>query len=40
MDSNAWLALKTKSYDSLSVLWGVLGPKVLFVKGSPYSWIY
>ncbi|KAK7700666.1 hypothetical protein SLS64_010810 [Diaporthe eres] len=40
MDSNAWLALKTKSYYSLSVLWGVLGPKVLFDKGSPYSWIY
>ncbi|KAH8757348.1 OPT oligopeptide transporter protein-domain-containing protein [Diaporthe sp. PMI_573] len=40
MDSNAWLASKTKSYYSLSVLWGILGPKVLFDEGSPYSWIY
>lgn len=40
MDSNAWLALKTKSYYSLSVLWGVLGPRHLFAEGSPYNWIY
>lgn len=40
MDSNAWLALKTKSYYSLSVLWGILGPKHLFAEGSPYNWIY
>lgn len=40
MESNAWLALKTKNYYSLSVLWGVLGPKVIFAKGSLYSWIY
>lgn len=38
--STAWLALKTRNFYSLSVLWGVLGPKVFFAKGQPYSWIY
>lgn len=38
--STAWLALKTRNYYSLSVLWGVLGPKVIFSKGSAYNWIY
>ena len=38
--SQAWLALKTRNYYSLSVLWGVLGPKVFFSKGSDYAWIY
>jgi len=30
--SSAWLALKTRNFYSLSVLWGVLGPKVFFAK--------
>lgn len=37
--SNAWNALKTRNFYSTSVIWGVLGPKVLFSKDSPYSWI-
>jgi OPT family small oligopeptide transporter len=40
LESNSWLALKTKNYYSLSVLWGVVGPKVIFAKDSLYSWIY
>ncbi|EFX04527.1 isp4 protein [Grosmannia clavigera kw1407] len=39
-ESNSWLALKTKNYYSLSVLWGVLGPKVIFANDSQYNWIY
>lgn len=38
--SVAWNALKTKNFYSLSVLWGVIGPKVLFSTDSIYSWIY
>lgn len=38
--SVTWNALKTKNFYSLSVLWGVIGPKVLFAKESIYSWIY
>jgi OPT family oligopeptide transporter len=38
--SEGWLALKTKNYYSLSVLWGILGPKVFFSSASPYAWIY
>jgi hypothetical protein len=38
--SSAWLALKTRNFYSLSVLWGVLGPKVFFAKGAEYAWIY
>ena len=38
--SPSWLALKTKNFYSLSVIWGVLGPKVFFGKDSPYSWLY
>lgn len=38
--SQAWNAVKTRNYYSLSVIWGVLGPKVFFGKGSMYSWIY
>ncbi|EJT75799.1 oligopeptide transporter 6 [Gaeumannomyces tritici R3-111a-1] len=38
--SEGWLALKTKNYYSLSVLWGILGPKVFFSSESPYAWIY
>ncbi|KAF7956268.1 hypothetical protein EAE96_005188 [Botrytis aclada] len=38
--SQAWNAVKTRNYYSLSVIWGVIGPKVLFGEGSLYSWIY
>ncbi|KAI9731219.1 MAG: hypothetical protein M1834_005412 [Cirrosporium novae-zelandiae] len=38
--SNSWNALKTKNFYSLSVIWGVLGPKVFFAKDSPYAWVY
>ncbi|ATZ50510.1 hypothetical protein BCIN_06g00120 [Botrytis cinerea B05.10] len=38
--SQAWNAVKTRNYYSLSVIWGVLGPKVFFGEGSMYSWIY
>ncbi|CAK7200166.1 hypothetical protein SEUCBS139899_002857 [Sporothrix eucalyptigena] len=38
--SNAWDALQTRNYYSLSVIWGIIGPKVLFAKGSEYNWIY
>ncbi|KAK4218481.1 oligopeptide transporter 6 [Rhypophila decipiens] len=40
VESNSWLALKTKNFYSLSVLWGILGPKVFFAEGSDYHWIY
>ncbi|CAK7233562.1 hypothetical protein SBRCBS47491_008654 [Sporothrix bragantina] len=38
--SNAWNALQTRNYYSLSVIWGIIGPKVLFANGSEYNWIY
>lgn len=38
--SNSWYAVKTKNYYSLSVLWGILGPKVFFSPSSPYNWLY
>ncbi|KAI6262912.1 hypothetical protein ACKVWC_007736 [Pyricularia oryzae] len=38
--SESWLALKTRNFYSLSVLWGILGPKVFFSSGSDYAWIY
>ena len=38
--STAWRALQTKNYYSLSVVWGVLGPRVFFAKDSPYAWVY
>jgi hypothetical protein len=37
--STAWNALQTRNFFSMSVLWGVLGPKILFQKDSPYYWI-
>jgi hypothetical protein len=40
VESTAWLALKTRNYYSMSVLWGILGPKVIFAKESLYYWIY
>ncbi|KAK3319793.1 oligopeptide transporter 6 [Cercophora scortea] len=39
VESNAWLALKTRNYYSISILWGILGPKVFFAPGSDYNWI-
>lgn len=38
--STTWNALKTKNFYSFSVIWGVLGPKVIFGPDSPYTWIY
>ena len=38
--STAWNALKTKNFYSLSVIWGVLGPKAFFGQSSEYGWIY
>lgn len=38
--SASWLALKTRNFYSLSVLWGVLGPKAFFGPDSQYRWIY
>src|ERR1700691_6002797 len=38
--SEAWDAVQTRNFYSMSIIWGVLGPKVLFGKGSDYSWIY
>jgi hypothetical protein len=38
--SQTWNAVQTRNFYSSSVLWGVLGPKVFFGKGSPYSWVY
>ncbi|KAK0725295.1 oligopeptide transporter 6 [Lasiosphaeris hirsuta] len=35
-----WYALKTRNYYSISVLWGILGPKVFFSAGSEYAWMY
>jgi OPT family small oligopeptide transporter len=37
--STAWNALKTKNFYSLSVIWGVLGPKIFFGQDSEYNWI-
>lgn len=34
-----WNALKTRDFYSMSVLWGILGPKALFGADSPYRWI-
>ena len=39
-ESNDWRALRTKNYYSLSVLWGILGPGVIFGPRSQYYWIY
>ncbi|KAK3385091.1 isp4 protein [Podospora didyma] len=39
-ESNSWLAMKTRNYYSLSVLWGILGPKMSLSEGSDYSWVY
>ena len=38
--SLSWSALQTKNFYSLSVLWGVIGPKNFFGPGSEYSWLY
>lgn len=35
-----WLALQTRNYYSISVLWGVIGPKNFFGSGSLYHWLY
>ena len=37
--SGAWAAPRTRNYYSLSVIWGVLGPKSIFGADSPYRWI-
>ena len=37
--STAWNALKTKNFYSLSVIWGVLGPRKFFGPDSGYGWI-
>ncbi|KAL6364169.1 hypothetical protein LRP88_02085 [Fusarium phalaenopsidis] len=39
-DSSAWLALKSRNFYSISVIWGVLGPSAFFGKESSYSYIY
>ncbi|KAK5129138.1 hypothetical protein LTR08_003803 [Meristemomyces frigidus] len=38
--SGSWLALQTRNFYSLSVLWGVIGPKNFFGPGSEYHWLY
>lgn len=38
--SPTWLALKTRNFYSISVIWGVLGPSAFFGKDSSYSYIY
>lgn len=38
--SSSWLALKSRNFYSTSVIWGVLGPKAFFSKGSNYHYIY
>lgn len=38
--SQAWDAVLTKNFYSLSVIWGILGPKNFFAGSSPYSWVY
>jgi hypothetical protein len=38
--SQAWDAVLTRNYYSLSIFWGILGPKIIFGKNSPYSWVY
>lgn len=35
-----WDALQTKNYYSISVLWGIIGPKNFFGSNSEYSWLY
>ncbi|KAJ9143372.1 OPT superfamily oligopeptide transporter [Pleurostoma richardsiae] len=37
--AGGWNALKTKNFYSLSVIWGVLGPRVLFSSALGYSWL-
>lgn len=34
-----WLAVTSRSFYSISVLWGVIGPKVFFGSGSPYHFV-
>ncbi|KAK3324932.1 oligopeptide transporter OPT family [Apodospora peruviana] len=36
-NNSSWHALRTKNYYSISVLWGVLGPQLIFAK---YNWIF
>lgn len=38
--STAWLALKSRNFYSISVIWGILGPQTFFKKGSLYAWTY
>lgn len=38
--SPSWLALKSRNFYSISVIWGVLGPAQFFSKESDYSYIY
>ncbi|MCJ1310233.1 hypothetical protein MMC25_003895 [Agyrium rufum] len=40
VESTAWLALQTRNFYSLSIIWGILGPKVFFAADSPYHWVY
>jgi hypothetical protein len=35
-----WLAAQTRTYYSLSVLWGVIGPQKFFGQGSEYHFLY
>jgi len=37
--STTWKALNTKAQYSTSVVWGIVGPKVLLSRDSPYYWI-
>ena len=37
--AGAWAAPRTRNYYSLSVIWGILGPKTIFGTDSPYRWI-
>ncbi|KAH6879876.1 isp4 protein [Thelonectria olida] len=39
-ESPSWLALKSRNFYSMSVIWGVLGPESFFGSGSEYSYIY
>lgn len=39
-DPTKWLAVDTTSKYSLSVIWGILGPRVFFSSGSMYHWVY
>lgn len=38
--SPSWLALKSRNFYSISVIWGVLGPSAFFSKESNYSYVY